>query len=185
MTPELRSVLEDFEDKQFPPDVSKSCYYYRCQLVNSESRRFISKSSAMRRAKVWLVQPHRFCPTIFLPRFHSLNNRFNPKGEEQPMWKMRINNSCPAGILRCDKWPDLFWIIPKTTNCRYTSNPLSNHHIHGRFMAPMFSSRPVQQVSYIWQARGGAIPEVLAGARWKARCLMSAQCSWDVPLWGF
>jgi hypothetical protein len=22
MTPELRSVLEDFEDKQFPPDVS-------------------------------------------------------------------------------------------------------------------------------------------------------------------
>lgn len=26
---------------------------------------------------------------------------------------MRINNSCPAGILRCDKWPDLFWIIPK------------------------------------------------------------------------
>ena len=47
----------------------KSCYYYRCQLMNSDSRRFISKSSAMRSIKGMTsaaaqVLPHHFLAKI-------------------------------------------------------------------------------------------------------------------------
>lgn len=103
----------------------KSCYYYRqCQLVNSESRRFISKSSAMRRAKVWLVHPHRFCPTIFLPRFHSLNNRFNPKGERTADVKNADKQLLPCRYPTLRQMARLVLNHTETTNYRYTSNPL-------------------------------------------------------------
>ena len=101
----------------------KSCYYYRCQLVNSQSRRFISKSSAMRRAKVWLVHPHRFCPTIFLPRFHSLNNRFNPKGERTADVKNADKQLLPCRYPTLRQMARLVLNHTETTNYRYTCIP--------------------------------------------------------------